>query len=122
VRDQVIDCCKSSSLRRKLLQKGADLTLDIVLDTARALEAVDIQSKRMEGKSVEVNLVKSEKTQKSAAATGKSCFRCGKSGHFAKDPKCPAHKATCRRCGFLGHFAVVCKTKDKKKLSAEKPN
>ena len=44
IRDQVIDACQSSHLRKKLLQKGDDLTLDTVLETARALKAVELQS------------------------------------------------------------------------------
>ncbi|XP_077867908.1 uncharacterized protein LOC144357736, partial [Saccoglossus kowalevskii] len=49
IRDQVIDKCKSSLLRRMLLEKGKSLTLKVVQDTARALEVVDVQLKTMEG-------------------------------------------------------------------------
>ena len=39
------------------------------------------------------------------------CFRCGKTGHYAKSPKCPAKSAECNKCHKKGHFANVCKTK-----------
>ena len=48
IRDQVIDTCQSSHLCKKMLQKGDNLTLDTVLETARALEAVELQYKRIE--------------------------------------------------------------------------
>lgn len=46
IRDQVIDKCRSSALRRKLLGKE-DLTLKKVQEVARAMEAVDLQTKKM---------------------------------------------------------------------------
>ena len=46
IRDQVIDRCRSSALRRKLLGKE-DLTLKKVQEVARAMEAVDLQAKKM---------------------------------------------------------------------------
>ncbi|XP_070573587.1 uncharacterized protein [Ptychodera flava] len=49
MRDQIIDKCKSSALRRKLLEKGGALTLKRVQEIARAMEAVDVQVKKMEG-------------------------------------------------------------------------
>jgi len=64
IRDQVIDACQSNHLRKKLLQQGDDLTLDTVLDMARALEAVEMQSKRM-SKPDEVNHVARSKSPKS---------------------------------------------------------
>ena len=46
IRDQVIDKCRSSVLRRKLLGKE-NLTLTKVQEVARAMEAVDLQAKQM---------------------------------------------------------------------------
>ena len=46
IRDQVIDKCRSSVLRRKLLGKK-NLTLTKVHEVARAMEAVDLQAKQM---------------------------------------------------------------------------
>ena len=45
----------------------------------------------------------------------KGCFRCGKVGHFAKDPSYPAKDKICHKCGFKGHFQKFCNTKQKGK-------
>ena len=39
--------------------------------------------------------------------------RCGKLGHFGRDPKCPARGKTCHKCGAADHFGSECKTKNK---------
>ena len=102
IRDQVIDACRSNHLRKKLLQKGDELILDTVLQTARAMEAVELQSKHMEvmeleAKSAEVNKLsakpkllgqihenKKHENKKyhnaDGASCGKSCYRCGQRG------------------------------------------
>lgn len=41
------------------------------------------------------------------------CFCCGRAGHRAKDPLCPATGKTCSACGKQGHFAGVCKSAQK---------
>ena len=46
IRDQVIDKCRSSELRRKLLAKES-LTLQKVQEVARSMEAVNLQAKTM---------------------------------------------------------------------------
>ncbi|CAG2200145.1 unnamed protein product [Mytilus edulis] len=43
--------------------------------------------------------------------SGLKCYRCGREGHFGKDPSCPAQGKTCNKCGESGHFGTVCKTK-----------
>ena len=44
---------------------------------------------------------------------GMRCYRCGSSGHLARDLKCPARGQTCRKCKRKNHFASVYKTKPK---------
>ena len=39
---------------------------------------------------------KAKKHEKSSA-----CFRCGKTGHFGKDPSCPARNKTCHNGNML---------------------
>ncbi|KAK7106395.1 hypothetical protein V1264_017657 [Littorina saxatilis] len=40
----------------------------------------------------------------------KLCYRCDKSGHYAKDMTCPAKGKRCAKCKKLNHFALVCKS------------
>ncbi|GFO02989.1 retrovirus-related pol polyprotein from [Plakobranchus ocellatus] len=37
-----------------------------------------------------------------------TCFNCGRQGHRAKAPACPALTRTSSQCGKLGHFKKVC--------------
>jgi hypothetical protein len=48
IRDQVIDKCRLSRLRKGLLEKSGELNLGDVQQIARAMEAIDIQAKKME--------------------------------------------------------------------------
>ncbi len=127
IRDQVIDKCRSNVLRRKLLEQS-DLTLDRVQEVARALEAVDLQSKQMSmsgGANANVNAVSAKKyskwprsRDKNPKSTGNTdkprsrpCYRCKGTDHWAKDPKCPAKDNKCGKCGHIGHLAETCHTK-----------
>lgn len=39
------------------------------------------------------------------------CYRCGKAGHYSRDPSCPAKGNICKKCGGKDHFMVTCKSK-----------
>ncbi|KAL7648278.1 UNVERIFIED_CONTAM: hypothetical protein RMT77_000184 [Armadillidium vulgare] len=127
--DQVIAKCHSSSLRRKLLQE-ANITLDSLLNTARAMEAAEMQASKMEDKANNFNVSKvknfqvretykkrNDKTNVSNQSTVyKSkkfkCFRCGFKDHNAKETgKCPAFDKICKKCRKKGHFQSQCRTK-----------
>ena len=48
IRDQIIEKCKDSRLRRKFLEKASDATLTVIQETARVHEAVNTQMQSME--------------------------------------------------------------------------
>ena len=133
IRDQVVDGCKSTELRRKLLAVE-NLTLDKVRKIARTYElSVTHASKMDKGedstkdtKEEEVNKVqKKKRTQFKPRGAPRTfnrppptnftrrtaqCYRCGRSGHYGKECQI-TRDAICRKCGKSGQFAKVCKTK-----------
>ena len=130
IRDQVVQRCTSHDLRRKLLEKGDKLTLDVLLKTAASYEAVQAQLESMKSKNINVNRVRDSgenkhhhhKGKKTSGEPGnKTCYRCGYTGHFGRDPECPAKGKTCKTCGGADHFASQCKTKPGKLRSDKKP-
>ena len=62
IRDQVVQRCKSHELRKKLLEKGEKLTLEL-LSTAANHEGVQSQLENMEGKN-DVNSVRDKQEDK----------------------------------------------------------
>ncbi|KAB7501278.1 hypothetical protein Anas_13347, partial [Armadillidium nasatum] len=137
--DQVIAKCHSSSLRRKLLQE-ANITLDSLLNTARAMEAAEMQASKMEDKANNLNVAKVKNFQVREAYRKRNdntnvsnqstvykskkfkCFRCGYKDHNARETdKCPAFDKSCKKCRKKGHFQSQCRTKFKVKFT-EKEN
>ncbi|KAK6192673.1 hypothetical protein SNE40_004107 [Patella caerulea] len=127
IRDHVIDKCCSSQLRRKLLERGTDLTLSQLRETARVFEETERQMASIDGIKSEIQkLTVSGNGNKGQGHDnpyrenyhydrGKSnkfrCYSCGYEGHTLKDPKCPARGQRCRKCKGVGHFESCCKTK-----------
>ena len=118
--DQVIEKCMSSRLRRELLEKGRELTLEQLQNTARSMEASDRQAGAIknpndkEGLKEGLNSVQ-EKTD------GKICYRCQMTGHSQDDKRCPGRDKECQKCHKEGHFSRCCKTKKAKDPNDKKP-
>ena len=135
--DQVIEKCYSSQLRRKALQ-DKDLTLDKLLQLARAMEAANRQANFIEGNegNKQVNKVQHDKPARKTYNSNtnrqskpevkkpkstenrtnepkaQSCGRCGSTKHTYYDlQKCPAKDKKCLSCGRLNHFSQYCKAK-----------
>ncbi|XP_069140912.1 uncharacterized protein [Argopecten irradians] len=118
MRDQVIEKCLSHNLRRKLLQKGRNLTLDQLQTVARAMETSENQAVSIEGttpRGEQVNRVHqtSKRRSDSDRQTGnrKQCYRCGSNAHLQKSDSCSAKDKECFKCHKIGHFSKMCKTK-----------
>ena len=135
IRDQVIAKCKSSKLRKRLLQEP-DLTLEKVLRIGKLMEQSDHQTRQIEqnngiGVSAEtkqdsfseLNRIKSDKWQHKGKHNSNSkpkynhtrqCGRCGMKNHTSNNCRITKGKQ-CMKCGIMGHFAKFCKTKLPKK-------
>ena len=116
IRDQIISKCRSNELRCKLLEKGQTFSLQTLQEIARKYEAVKRQTQSMSLSCVSVNRVDSRRTRRNGRDTtlsGGECYRCGRRGHFSRNPLCPARGKECLKCSQVGHFTNVCKTKVK---------
>ncbi|CAC5405090.1 unnamed protein product [Mytilus coruscus] len=120
IRDQVIDMCYSTKLRRRLLREK-DLTQEKVQDIARASEAADQHSAQFE--EVHINRVQVKRDFNAARHQRHDyyskkkdieCHRCGRTGHIARECTVAMDK-TCHKCGKMGHFAKKCKSKKSSK-------
>ena len=115
IRDQIISKCYSHDVRRKLLEKDT-LTLDAVLNTARAHEKVHHQLQAMKSliPPVELNVLrkggKVDKTMFRSPRQAVECYACGHKGHVKNSPECPAKDKRCNGCGRKGHFKAKCRS------------
>lgn len=119
IRDEVLQKCKSQYLRRRLLEEEKELTLKRTLEIAEQCEKVETQLEALslskpaeiKPKSEHVNKVDGKRGHKQTK--NNSCYRCGNTGHYGRDPTCPAKGKTCRECGGKDHFGSQCRTKKK---------
>ena len=121
IRDQIIEQCLSTQLRRRLLRE-TELTLAKTIEIGRSFEASERQASQIEADSLNtsgtdlgVNAIRSQSrsnrppTMIASRSSHIVCYCCGNSGHRAKDPRCPADGVSCNNCHKLGHFARVCR-------------
>ena len=107
IKSQIILSCSSQRLRRKAL-RDTTLTLETLLNEARALEISETQAKEIES-SGNANAILHQSVQKSQAKG--NCYNCGES--WPHDPKtgCPARNRKCNSCHKYGHYAKFCLAK-----------
>jgi len=110
LQDQLIEKLPDIELKKKLLETR-NITLAQVLEKTRTSEAAGQQGKHMAGVS-DVNAV-GRREDKTNDQSAKTCFSCGKAGHFSRDPCCPAKGRKCSSCSRYGHFAVCCRNLDR---------
>lgn len=144
---QVVFGAFSDEDRRKLLEKGAALTLDDAVTTLRTTEAAAKQSANLRddaasiqqaGKSAykkgktglpgsDANQKKTHRPKqhhkpgKAPSSSGPepttACRYCGAATPCSGKKHCPAGDAECTSCGRTGHFAKVCLSKGKAKVA-----
>lgn len=111
IRDRMITGCTSDEFRREMLKK-ANASLDEVVAQAKVLEAVEVQSKAFRQgpyDSAAVNRI----------VENNKCGRCGRPSHKDKDD-CLALSKTCFQCGKSGHFRTQCRTAGNKNSEQRK--
>lgn len=128
IRDQVIEKCRSHKIRAKLLEKGKDLTLEQLRTIAATFEMTEAQARHMDTELVaSINKIhgrgpKTDKPKRTGRFEnrkyGNKCFRCGREGHLARDPSCPAKDKECRKCGTL-HELLLNEAKTRKTYGTE---
>lgn len=121
--DAVVEGCSSNEVRRRVLLM--DLSFPEIEALGIAQESVDQQIAEMAiGQPPEKvfrieqqGRFRGKSTGRTAKPTEKSCFNCGRLGHFAASPVCSARGKQCRNCKCYGHFEKLCR---KAKRSAVK--
>ena len=114
IKSQIILSCSSQRLRRKAL-RDTTMTLETLLNEARALEISETQAKVIESSGNAANAVLPTPSQPK-----KNCFNCG--GIWPHDSKtgCPARNRKCNGCHKYGHYAKCCTQKSRETRNSRK--
>nr|CAI5853465.1 unnamed protein product [Callosobruchus analis] len=119
--DPITEKCSSNELRKRMLQTGDAITLNIIIAEANALEAVNRQMEEFGNKfegNQSVNKIDS-RSHKVWTTNRTGCRRCGNPKHTSQDAKCPAKERSCLKCGLSGHFRQYCRTRHIQKRKGE---
>ena len=129
IRDEILQKCKSNDMRLKLLEEGAGLTLARTLELGQQCEKVEAQMASLLLQSTQHSCSNDHPVNRIAPTTNSrdqrprnlrrprvilqkesTCYQCGKTGHYSRDPTCPARSKTSSHCGGPNHFAALCKS------------
>ena len=107
-------CELQDAFLKKRLLRTADLTLQKVIDSARASEVaraqrqmIDSPAERVEAASVAVPSSKSERFD----VQGQSVGRCSRCDYKHGAQRCPALGKICHSCKEIRNFTSMCRTK-----------
>ena len=114
--NQLIDKGYSANLRPKSRQQDGSVTLNDLLITVRAREAVDLQMVAMGGNANSERVNNVTDTGLNGNVDRRNCFNCCLDDHFARDRRCPARGRKCDQCGEIGHFKVKCRRRTSQNL------
>ena len=93
-----------------------NVSLEDAMDKIRLWEQAHDQVTEMTRTDVSTNAVGAKK------APGKTCFSCGKEGHFCCDRNCPAKGRKCSKCEKYSRFARCCKSAFKQHTAQTNPS
>ena len=113
IRDQIIEKCNSNVLRQ-MLREIARLYETAVAQIENFAKPEEVKQEEREN----VNRLWKKSSagrfanfDKPKLYNQEKCFRCGKTGHRAKNLNCRARNRECFKCNKTGHYARCCKTK-----------
>ena len=117
LRDRFVCGLRHEAIQRRLLSETA-LTYAKAIETARAMEAADQDTRAFKRPDLSVHKLSKGRFQKSKPQTSTTkhnrdqqqpCYRCGRSNHGSSE--CKFKDAQCHACGKTGHIASVCRSK-----------
>lgn len=116
--EQLILTTPLQDLRKDLLSRQEDLTVDVAVKLSQHHEALVTSEasltkmaslKREAGRSESVHKIKSHGKSSKTKHTERECRYCGKQ-HARDKNKCPAYGKVCSACGKQNHFAKMCRS------------
>ena len=120
LRDRLVSGVTSIALRKKLLATK-DLTFAVACETAKSMEAAEVNAKAIGNPTAPVtpavHLLSNHPRRRGKPPPmmdkdkQQPCYRCGRRNHLPK--QCKFLNATCHACSKRGHIAPACRSKSK---------